>query len=612
MSDIKKRRKLKQNLVCNFMLFLALVSVIANFIVIILFQKNSETLLSMTASLLLCIFTILFLFSAISNTNKKKGSIIFSSCFLILYSLFQTAVTLDFIPDLKDGYVRDFTNQSLTEVIKWSQKNHVDINQVYEYSDMVDEYSIIGQNKDSSTPLKNLKSLTVVVSEGPNPLKEIVLPDMKNWDADRVVQYIKKNHLNNVDISFVSSDKDRDTLLEQSKSGTMKRNDELKLTFSYGEEENLEPIKLKELVNMSQFDAEFYLKRNGILFDTEKDFSSKFSRDSIMKMNKKSGDILTPNKEEDKVLLTISKGQKIKVPDLSKYSILKITNWIIENKLKLEFNDQYDDTIKEGKVIDVNYKKGDIIEQKTLISVTISKGKLVMENFSSLSEFREWADKYSVNYEEKYEFSNSVKEGEIIQFSHKVGDTIKNDDVILVTISQGEKTKVPDLIGLKKSTIIKKLEAAGLKYNFVYDSSQKEKDICIKQSLTADSEVSKNVTITITLSNGKRESSSNNQNNSSSSSSNSSASSNNTNSGSGNSSGSATCDRSKTIEIDLYTGNNGAQTKTMIQTANPNIKFNFNLVNQCSNGSTASGSVCNANELRTANYCDTYTVVIVN
>lgn len=611
MTDIKKRRKLKHNLFCNFMLFLTLVSVIVNFVVIILFQKDSDTLISMTGSLLLCVFTILFIFTAIGNPNTKRGNIIVSSCFLILYSVFQTVVTLGLIPDLKDGYVRDFTNKNLTEVIKWSQKNNVDINQVYEYSDMVDEYSIIGQNKDSSTSLKNLKSLTVVVSEGPNPLKEVVIPNMENWDADRVVKYIKNNHLSNVKISFVSSDKDRDTLIEQSKSGTIKRNEELNLTFSYGEGENLEPIKLKDLVNMSQFDAEFYLKRNGILFDIEKDFSSKYSRDSVMKMNKKVGDLLTPNNEESKILLTISKGQKIKVPDLSKYSVLEITNWVIQNKLKLEFNDKYDDTIKEGKVIDVNYKKGDSIEQKTLISVTISKGKLIMDDFSSLSEFREWADKYSVNYEEKYEFSNEVDEGGIIQFSHKVGDTIKNDDIILVTISQGEKTKVPDLVGQKKSAIIKKLEAAGLKYNFVYNSSQKEKDICIKQSLTAGSEVSKNVTITITLSNGKKPSSSNNTKKESSSS-NSQSSNNSTSSNSNSSSTTPECDRSKTIEIDLYTGNNGAQTKTMIQSANPNIKFNFSLVNQCSNGSTASGSVCNANELRTANYCDTYTVIIVN
>ena len=54
--------------------------------------------------------------------------------------------------------------------------------------------------------------------------------------------------------------------------------------------------------------------------------------------------------------------------------------------------------------------------------------------------------------------------------------TIKNDDTIIITISQGEKTKVPNVVGKTKEDAIKVLEKAKLKYNFVYESNSKTKN----------------------------------------------------------------------------------------------------------------------------------------
>ena len=42
-------------------------------------------------------------------------------------SLFQIFIKLDFVNMLKLNQVNDFTNKSLVEVIKWSEKNNVKI-----------------------------------------------------------------------------------------------------------------------------------------------------------------------------------------------------------------------------------------------------------------------------------------------------------------------------------------------------------------------------------------------------------------------------------------------------------------------------------------------------
>ena len=184
--------------------------------------------------------------------------------------------------------------------------------------------------------------------------------------------------------------------------------------------------------------------------------------------------------------------------------MVEITEWVVENKLKLEFTNKYDDSVKENNIISANYDKGDKIEQGSTVKVVISKGNLVMENFKSFDEFKKWADKYDISYEEKHEFSDDVPQGEVISYSYKKGDTIKNGDSIVVTISDGKECKVPDVIGMSKSKAIDALEEVGLNYNFVTQSSSKSKNTVIKQSISAGSKVSSGTTITITISSGKQ------------------------------------------------------------------------------------------------------------
>lgn len=598
-----KEEKRKTHRICNLLLLLSFIGVVANFIISILLPHNGNFMIEIINNLLLSIFIIFYTFSQITNRRNNKSTVVIASLLMIGYSLFQIATKLDLVTILKLNQVEDFRDESLVEVIEWSQKNKIKINQIYEYSDLTEEYHIISQSKKEGTLLKDIKELDIVISEGPNPDKEVIIPDMTTWNSKRVLKYIKENKLNHVEVEFQISDKNKDTVIEQSKSGNMKRSDELKLIFSSGEEEQIEDTKLIDFTNMEEFEAIFFLKQHSIKYEIKREFSNHIKRDAVMKQNKKMGTIVKPNDEENKVILTISKGKKIKIPDLSKYNVIEITNWAIKNKLKLEFKNQYDDSVALNKVISVDHKKGDTVEQKTLITVTISKGKLVMQSFNNIDDFRAWANKNKVNYEEKYEFNTEVKEGEIISYSHKKGDTIKNSDTIVITISQGKKVTVPNLVGKTKDDAIKRLKSLSLKYNFVYENNAKPKNTVIKQSLRADSEVSQNTTLTLTISNGKKPSvsSSSTQNNQSPTTT---IPSNKPES----------CDKSKTVTVTFQGSLNGSslnETAANYRRAYPNVKFSF--VGRASsvgnNGmvhrdSTSKGSFI-------ANTCDTYTIYIV-
>ena len=608
-------RKEKKHPFLNFFLFLTLLSSLVYFFITLSFGQNHNSFFTtLISSVVLVFFSILFVSICITNPNRKKGTMFLGSFFLLVFNIFGSLTLTNIITIPSFGYLEDFTGKSLTEVVSWAAKNNVTLVQDYEYSDMVPAYSIISQNYDSNSKIKDIEELEIAVSEGPNPDKEIIVPDMDGWDSDRVIRYVEDNYLTNVDVEFIESDKAKDTVIEQSATGSMKRSDEMKLTFSLGEELDNSDVQVIDLTGKSEFEAVFYLKQHRISYDIERDFSKKIERGKVAGQSIEAGDTVPVN-SDNHLVLTISKGKSIKVPNLKKMTMVEITEWVIENKLKLEFTDQYDDSVKENQVIDANYHKGDEVEQGTVIKVVISKGSLVMREFKTLEEFRSWADKYGISYEEKHEFSKDVSQGEVISYSYKKGDVIKNGDSIIVTISDGEERKVPNIIGMSKKEAIDALEEVGLNYNFVMQNSTKEKNTVIKQSISAGSTVSDGTTITVTLSNGKQTEyrEEDNSNNSNSGSGNSSSSGND-NSGSNDTptpDSTPSCDRSKTTMVYIYDeliSSNPTTTCANIKAAYPNVQFSCQYVSS----GPGVGLLVNSGEIdaHALNHCDTYTLKI--
>lgn len=458
--------------------------------------NKTSTIPEILTSLFLTIFTIFYVVIALTSKRKKRKLIILSSIVLIGYFMLSFNSIL-----LKPKTLTtpNFSGKSITEVMKWASEHKISINQEYEYSDMVEEYNIISQNLEAGSSLKNISELTVSISEGPNPSKEMIIPNMITWEADRVLDFIQKNYLTNVEIEFIESDKLKDTVIEQSISGSLKRDDALKLIFSYGEKKENEEITLIDFKNKSQFEVEFYMKQHQLKYIIENDFDENIKKGYVIRQSITSGETISSDTE---ITIIISKGPEIKVPNLTKYTMEEATEWAIQNKLKISFSNQYDDSIEENHIISANCNEGEIIEQGMTIKLVVSRGNLKMPKVDSLNSFYVWANKYNIPYEEKHEFSDTVPSGEVISYSYKEGQTINNNDTIIITISDGVKKTVPNVIGLTRKDAISKLEANDLRYNIIYRNSDEVKDKVLNQSLRSGSEVSSGTTITITLSNG--------------------------------------------------------------------------------------------------------------
>lgn len=585
--------KKKKNTIINILVILTIISCLGYFGGTIL---NGVNLKDIVLALLLLLFTVFFVSVSVTNPSKKKGSNILALIVLIIYQAFGCLVMFNIIKMPTIKVMENLVDKSLSSAVKWTTDNKIDLEQIYEYSDVVSEYHVIYQNVKPGTKLKNVKKLILTISEGPNPSKEIIIPSMIGWESETVLKYIEDNHLTNIKVEFVKSTSKANTLIEQSKSGNVRRNEEIKFVFSYGEERDFSEIKLSNLTNKSKYEALFYLAKNGIKYEFAYDFSDSIKKDNVISQNVEAGTMISLTGENVvMVKVTISKGPKIIVPDLKTMSVEEVTSWIIKNKLKVEFKDAYDENIAENKIISASHNKGDAVSEGTVITITISNGKLRMPSFKSLSEFREWATKYNINYDEQHEFSDSVAIGDVIRYSYKKGDTIKNNDTIIVTISDGKKISVPSVIGLTKSAAEAKLKSAGLNYNFVYRyNSNVEKGKVSNQSISAGSTVSAGTTVTVTISNGKAPS----------------------NNGNGGNSGGTTPTPKPSCENILFfiqNGNTGSQVLSATRSANPKFNITATFVDSCSNGDSVSGSVCNASsyDAKELSTCNKINLIIV-
>ncbi len=456
-------------------------------------------------SLILCIFTIVFMIIGIKVTNHKVtlyipvGSIILS--ILISFNLLSA---MNIIALQKETTIDNFVNSNVTDVLNWASSNNIEVKQVYDYSDIVPEFYIISQNINEGTSIDEVDILELVISQGPNLDKIVIVPNMLGWKVDDVVKFINENFLQEVAIEFEFSEEERDVVIEQDKNGELRRNEPIAFTFSLGNVEDLHPVELIDLTNKPLLEATIWLKRHGLKYELEYKFDKKVKRNHVIKQNIEIGQVLGPTADTG-LIITISKGKEIVVPNLIKMDIQAIINWVAENKLKISFDDRYDEKIEIGGIIEVNHQKEAIIEEGTLIHIVTSRGQLKTPTFKTLYEFREWANKYGIALEEIYEFSDSLAKGEIIKLSHDANTIISNNDKIIITVSQGKAVTIPSFNGRTRSQATTLCNSSGLKCSFRYGSYSASiaKDNVTAQSRASGARVVQGTSIVLTLSKGK-------------------------------------------------------------------------------------------------------------
>ncbi len=450
--------------------------------------------------LLLICFTI----KCIRKKNNSISSIVtIGSILITLYSIINILLSTNVISFPKDEYVPNFYNQSVLKVTEWKKSNNIKVNENYEYSDTIKKDYIISQDKVSPTLTKDIQELTITISLGPDLNKEIVVQSFIGLKYDDVIKYIEENHLSNVIIEYQDSEKTPDTVISQSKSGTMKRNDEITITFAKAAGEPGE-VTIIDFTGKTKLYATSWLEKYGFKFEIQEDYSDEIDEGLVITQSAKDE---VKNPLEDTITLTISKGRKILAPDIASMSVEDINKWAVENNVKISYKEEYSEDKKLGDVISSSINKGELVENDKKIEISVSKGKLEMIKLTTLSEFTNWAENNNINYDVNYENSETIKKDDIIKCSHKTGETIKKDDTVIVTVSRGKTISIPNFIGMSKSEIQSKCSSINLSCSFKtggYSETVKA-GIATNQSKKSGTKVTEGSGITITLSAGIQE-----------------------------------------------------------------------------------------------------------
>ena len=486
--------------------FISLILSIFYVIYTILMSTNiMDNIGNILSVLILFVFSIIFIIISLKVTEMKKTTYVPLGIFiLIIFISFNLLSDMNIIKLQKEEKIENFINKNITEVLKWANANNIEVKQIYEYSDIFPEHHVISQNIKAGTSLGDIKVLEVIISNGPDYEKTIIVPNMLGWQLDEVLAYINENFFINVSIEYEFSDTEKDVVIKQDKNGELKRNEPIEIIFSLGNIEDLQPVALIDLTNKSLLEATVWLKKHGLNYELNYEFNNNIKRNYVIDQSIQVGEILNPNTETG-LLLIISKGKEIEVPNLFEMKMDDIIKWVSNNNLKINFSDRYDEKIALGEIIEVNYKPGDIIEEGSLIHIVTSKGQLKIPDFKTIKEYREWANKYNIELKEIYEFSDTIANGNIISLSHEVNSIISNTDKITITVSQGKAVTIPSFSGKTKAQATTLCNSVGLKCSFTYGnySSTIAKDVVTGQSKRNGAMVVQGTNVILTLSKGK-------------------------------------------------------------------------------------------------------------
>lgn len=453
-------------------------------------------------SIPLLIFLISLVLFVSALKISKSTTYIFVSLILMLFTTFYFLTDKGIIMLPQEEKITSYINKSYTSFSDWAKQNGIEVITEYEYSDEIEKGNIIRTSINEGTLIKDIKKIIVTVSDGPDYDKMIIIPSMLGWNVDDALTYINKNFMINVSFEFEESSSEKDIIFKQSKNGEIRRNSELILTASIGNKDDL-PTTI-DMINLKGYtlsEALLWLKRNNIKYELQYSFSSEIKKNTVISQNIEENKEI--NIENDTVILTISKGKAIEVPDLTTMSVEEVTEWIIKNNLKIEFEEVYDEKIETGKIIKQDIQKGEQISSETLITVTISRGQIKMQSFSSLFEFKDWANKYNIKYSESYEYSNSVEKGKVISYSYNENEIVAPDAVIYVKVSLGKAISIPSFVGKTKSEAQSTCNSLGISCIFKEGTyTNYNKNIIYAQSRNVGTKVASGSSITLTLSLG--------------------------------------------------------------------------------------------------------------
>jgi serine/threonine-protein kinase len=426
----------------------------------------------------------------ISVSNKKRRNQIIT--ILVVLSIIISSFIV--YGNSQKVEVIAFNDMSIEELTVWARNNEIVLITNKSFSEELEKGRIISQNILPSEIIKKGDSITVVVSDGPNPSLEIDIPNLIELNFEEIRALIDEYQLTGLKFKYEYSESvalnDVISIVYQDDEYPFLRKSRVEVTFSKGSETDSQSFIVPDFNTMTKEQALEWSKKNKVSIEFVEEYSETINSGSLISQS------IDGKKEVPRstlLTLTYSKGKRIEVPYFERYSKEDALKWAEENHVTLKIVEHYHDQTPIGVPVHQSIKKGSIIDEGEELTLIYSLGKVDINSFvgSSLLEFENWIIEVNqkganLKFNVEYLYSPTTAKRHIITQSHEY-KKISVEETIELVVSRGSGIILPKFIGLSESDAITLCNESDITCAFDYQSSESPVKTVISQSASEGS-----------------------------------------------------------------------------------------------------------------------------
>lgn len=340
------------------------------------------------------------------------------------------------------------------------------------------------------------------------PDGQTIVPNIVGFSEKKAEKKLKKYELNYMISDRVVSDTlSRDLILLQDPDAynVANINSFVNVTKSDGHGMGTVP----DVVGILKEEAQAELEKEGFKVKFVEKSSDIIAPGYIISQSEEAGAQL--EKVVTEITLEVSTGTsdidtsvEVVVPDLIGKKHDEAAKILNDLKLYIGINIVYNEALPENEVVGQSPVKGEKAHQGDTITVTVNRGAMtvVVKSVVERKLDAAQAELRALGFDVKTEHAESdiYDVGTVMAQSIAPGTPVKFGTTITLTVSEGKKVTVPNVVGKDKKAAIAAMQAVGLNCTFEYRESDKPKDQVLSQDPKSGQVVQMKSTIIVTLS----------------------------------------------------------------------------------------------------------------
>lgn len=355
----------------------------------------------------------------------------------------------------RDIEVVDLTDWTENNAQLWARENGVILQIEEEYSDEVEAGKVISQSVPAGSKIKKGDFIKLTVSLGPDLSVTFPIPDFLSMTKEEVEAWAAENHMTKVRITTEYSDEVeagkviRYEINDERVVDEVRRDTPIYIVVSKGpEDETAATITVPNFKQMAISECYAFATENEIILTVEEQYDDYIPAGSVISQSVKPEEKVSKGTE---IVLVVSKGKLITIPDFSGYSKEKATAVAGQLGIPVTITEKYSSR-PVGAFISQSIKAGSEYNTGDILEICYSLGnEVVLQSFveQTRDAIENWAKELNalgagIKIKVVSTPSNSPK-GTIIH-QDKSNTVVSVNTTINITVSSGKIVFVPDFV----------------------------------------------------------------------------------------------------------------------------------------------------------------------